>query len=110
LNFDEEEHFIIAMRELIHLERELEHEKIKLANMTDFNLMDAFMMVDYHMKKWITTTDLREALEDFGIFPHKEDVCLFLRQFDQDNDGRLQYSDFCDAFCPKDRLSAQVLN
>ena len=45
-----------------------------------------------------------------GIYPHKEDVFLFLRQFDRNDDGRLQYSDFCEAFCPKDSLSAQVLN
>ena len=82
MNFEEEEHFITAIRELIHLERELEYEKIKLASMADFNLMDAFMMVDLHMKKWITAPDLRDALEDYGIFPHKEDISLFLRQFD----------------------------
>jgi len=42
LNFDEEELFISAVREQIDLEKELEHEKIKLASMPDFNLMDAF--------------------------------------------------------------------
>lgn len=78
--------------------------------MSDFNLEDAFQMVDLQGKNWITGPDLREALEDYGMFPHKEDVFLFLRQFDKNSDGRLQYSDFCDAFCPKDSLSAQVLN
>lgn len=67
-------------------------------------------MLDKHNKGWITSPDLTEALADYGLYPHKDDVYLFVRRYDRDSDGRVLYSDFCDAFCPKDSLSSSVLN
>jgi Ca2+-binding EF-hand superfamily protein len=67
-------------------------------------------MVDLTGKSWVTAPDLRNALEDFGFYPHVNDVLLFIRRYDRDNDGRILYSDFCEAFCPKDTLSSGVLN
>lgn len=71
--------------------------------------MDAFQVIDKHSKGWVTAPEISEALADFGSFPHKEDVYLFVRRYDLDSDGRLLYSDFCDAFTPQDTLSAQIL-
>ena len=34
----------------------------------------------------------------------------FVRRYDHDADGRLLYSDFCDAFTPFDQYHAQVVN
>ena len=34
---------------------------------------------------------------------------LFVRRYDADNDGRVRYSDFCDAFSPKDVYYADLL-
>jgi len=83
--------------------------RIMLSACPDFNLMDAFQVIDKHSKGWVTGPEIAEALGDFGAFPHKEDVYLFVRRYDSDSDGRLLYSDFCEAFCPKDTLSAQIL-
>jgi Ca2+-binding EF-hand superfamily protein len=58
-------------------------------------------MIDRTAKGWVTSPELTEALGDLGLYSHKEDVYLFLRRYDRDSDGRLLYSDFCDAFTPK---------
>jgi len=109
LKFDEQEELIAALREQIRHERELEDAKIRLAAQPDFNLMDAFQVLDKHSKGWVTGPEIIEALGDLGSFPHKDDVYLFVRRYDKDSDGRILYSDFCDAFTAKDTLSSSAL-
>jgi hypothetical protein len=67
-------------------------------------------MLDRNSKGWVTVPEMIEALADYGVFPHKEDVYLFMRRYDRDSDGRLLFSDFCDAFCPSEIMVAQTLN
>lgn len=45
-----------------------------------------------------------------GEFYHKDDVYTFVRRFDRDSDGRLLFSDFCDAFTPHDSFYANSLS
>jgi Ca2+-binding EF-hand superfamily protein len=106
LKFDEEEELVSALKEQLRLDKELEEMRIMLAACPDFNLMDAFQIIDRHSKGWVTGPEIAEALADFGSFPHREDVYLFVRRYDADSDGRLLYSDFCEAFTPKDTLSS----
>ena len=68
--------------------------------------MDAYQMLDRQGTGWVTGPEVNDALGDYGVFPHKEDVYLFIRHYDRDSDGRLLYSDFCDAFCPRDLETA----
>lgn len=84
--------------------------KIRLTQQGDFNLQDAFQMLDAHKKGWVTAPDLHDTLLDFGIYCHKDDVYAFVRKFDHDSDGRLLFSDFCDAFTPNDSYYVHVLN
>ncbi len=63
-------------------------------------------MLDRQGKGWVTGPEVNDALGDYGVFPHKEDVYLFIRHYDRDSDGRLLYSDFSDAFCPRDLETA----
>ena len=42
--------------------------------MHDFNLTDAFKMIDNQGKNWTSANDLRNSVEEFGCFPHKNDV------------------------------------
>ena len=83
---------------------------MRIVSQHDFNLMDAFQMLDRQGKGYVTGPELIDALYDFGLQPHKEDVYLFVRHYDRDYDGRLLFSDFADAFCPLDQTSASVLN
>ena len=100
----------MAFREQIRYERQIEDAKVRIVSQHDFNLMDAFQMLDRQGKGYVTGPELIDALYDFGLQPHKEDVYLFVRHYDRDYDGRLLFSDFADAFCPLDQTSASVLN
>lgn len=99
-----------AFRELIRLELELDEAKSRLACQPDFNLMDAYQMIDKHSKGWVTVPEIIESLGDLGAYPHKDDVFLFLRRYDKDGDGRMLYSDFCDAFTPSDDGIASAMH
>ena len=57
-------------------------------------------MVDKHSKGWVTGPEVHEALNELGAYPHKDEIYLVVRRYDKDSDGRLLYSDFCDAFTP----------
>jgi Ca2+-binding EF-hand superfamily protein len=72
--------------------------------------MDAFQMLDRGSKGWITAPELVDVLVELGLYAHRDDVYLFVRRYDKDSDGRLLYSDFCDAFTPKSSLAASSLN
>lgn len=50
------------------------------------------------------------GLEDLGVFGLRSEIELFFKKIDKDNDGRLKFSEFCDAFCPKDKIYADYLN
>jgi Ca2+-binding EF-hand superfamily protein len=106
MKFDEEEELVAALKEQLKSEKELEEMKITLASCPDFNLMDAYQVIDKYGKGWVTGPDMTEALGEYGSFPHKDDVYLFVRHYDADSDGRLLFSDFCEAFTPKDTLAA----
>ena len=71
--------------------------------------MDGFSMLDKYGKGWLTGSDFLETLADFNIFPHKDDVFLLVRHYDRDGDGRILYSDFCDAFSPLHSATLQCL-
>ena len=90
-----------AFKEQINLEKELEDAKIRLVIQPDFNLMDAFQMLDKSAKGWITASELVDVLSELGTYAHRDNVYLFVRRWDKNSDGRLRYSEFCDAFTPK---------
>jgi EF-hand domain pair len=101
LKQDDEEELIRALKEQINLEKELEDAKGRLALQPDFNLMDAFQMLDRTARGYVTATELHDILADLGNYALRENVSLFHRRYDRNNDGRLLYSEFCDAFTPK---------
>ena len=66
-------------------------------------------MLDKYGKSWLTGPELAEAIADLNIYPHREDIFLLTRHYDKDGDGRLLYSDFCDAFSPQDHRASMML-
>lgn len=45
---------VSTLREVIKAERELEDLKVRLAGHPDFNLHDAFQLIDMHAAGWVT--------------------------------------------------------
>ena len=54
LNVEDEDELITVLKEFIQHDRELEAAKVSLAQQNDFNLMDAFQMIDLESKGWVT--------------------------------------------------------
>lgn len=95
--------------EIILNEKDIEEAKMKLAECADFNLMDAFSMIDDKSLGWTSAPQIYKCLITNGIFVHKDDVYQFTRRFDRDYDSKLLYSDFCEAMTPKDTYYAHNL-
>jgi Ca2+-binding EF-hand superfamily protein len=50
------------LKEIIFIERELESAKIELSLKPDFNLLDAFKMIDLQNKGWLSFNELCDVL------------------------------------------------
>lgn len=98
-----------VFRQQLELERQLERAKVDLSLRTDFNLIDAFRIFDSDGKGWLTASEIKEGLSLFNIFAQSEDILFFMLRYDKDEDNRLKYSEFCDAFLPTDSFHAGLL-
>lgn len=101
LKASDENELVRAFKEQISLENELEDAKNRLALQPDFNVPDAFDLLDRHLLGSLTSTELSDSLASNGIYAMSEDVFLFVKRYDRNHDGRLNYSEFQDALMPK---------
>jgi Ca2+-binding EF-hand superfamily protein len=101
LKSSDENELVRAFKEQIALENELEDAKNRLALQSDFNLPDAFDLLDRHLLGSLTSGDLSDALSSNGVYAVSEDVSLFVKRYDRNLDGRLNYTEFSEAFMPK---------
>ncbi len=101
MRIDDESELVRGFKEQIALENELEDAKNKLALQPDFNLPDAFDLLDRHGLSSLSATELSDSLAVNGVYTISEDVFLFVKRYDRNGDGRLFYSEFSDALMPK---------
>ena len=101
---------ILAFKQFLILDRDLELGKQDLSLRTDFNLIDFFRVFDIDGKGALTTSEFDYGMRIFGYYPNKEDLYLFFRRFDRDIDGKLRFSDFSEAFTPMQVEYASLLN
>jgi len=80
-----------------------------LAVKSDFNLLDSFRFFDVKGKGYINRIDLENGLKKFGIYSTNNELYLFMRKYDSDNDSLLKYTDFCEAITPKAVEYASIL-
>lgn len=76
---------------------------------TDFNLIDAFRIFNESGTGSACVQDLIHGLKDLGLEVNNDEITLFMARFDQDNDRKLRYSEFCQAFLPQDSFHASLL-
>jgi hypothetical protein len=67
-------------------------------------------MFDINSNGYISFSELKNGLNDIGIFPSIEDLELFIKRYDKNNDRRLRFSEFSDAFTPLDAYYGSLLN
>ncbi len=88
----------------INNEVEAESIRQRLFRRPLFNPQDAFRAIDKNDQGFITTDDLQEILDDYGIFISYKDLNLLVQHFkgdDAKNDGRISYTDFIKELSPK---------
>lgn len=54
MTLEDEEEVVALLKEIIKNERQLEAIKVDLARNSDFNLQDAFLLIDKERKGWVT--------------------------------------------------------
>lgn len=106
---EDEDKFVQLVKDQITIENDLEKAKKDLALCEDFNLIDAFRIIDPLAKGSVTIIDLQDNIKALGIFPTYDECSLFFKHYDTDYDGRLRYSNFCSAFTPKDKEFADLV-
>jgi hypothetical protein len=74
MRYDDESELVRGFKEQISLENELEDAKNKLALQPDFNLPDAFDLLDRHMFSSLSATELSDSLVVNGVYAISEDV------------------------------------
>jgi len=88
------------LKQHVEIQHCLEWEKLNLAHWHDFNLEDAFRFFDLEGKGFILSSEIRNGILDLGLKVDWNLLCLFVRRYDQYNDGRLWFEDFCNALTP----------
>ncbi len=101
---------IDVLKQFIQIEKEIEVAKQDLSLRPDFNLLDFFRTFDVDGRGSISSGELAEGMKRYSIFANKEELYLLLRRFDKDNDGKLKFSDFAEAFTCKQQEYANLLN
>jgi Ca2+-binding EF-hand superfamily protein len=71
-----------------------------VAIQSDFNTYDAFKIFDMRGLGYIDEFDLKTGLSESGIYASYDDLKLFFKAYDSNKDGKVRYSEFCDAIVP----------
>ena len=77
--------------------------------MDDFNLIDAFGILDDSGKGYITATELRAGLLQLGTRLSMDEIELIFQRLNKDACGLLKYSEFSEEFLPEDPHYARML-
>ena len=105
----EEDELSRVIKEFISIDKDLESIKQMLSLKTDFNLEDCYKLFDNDEKGYITFREIVETYSLFSLYPKKEDLELMMKKYDKDQDGKLNYEEFCKAVQPKDKNYASLL-
>jgi Ca2+-binding EF-hand superfamily protein len=87
------------LKNQIKLDKEVEIQKENLFSNTVFNTIDAFKIFDSENSGYITEDDFARVSEELGLSLPGMDRVIF--KFDKDQDGKLNYLEFCKALTPK---------
>ena len=68
-------------------EKDLELQKINLSLREDFNLIDAFGILDEDGRGTMTPLELYSSLRELDVIMTQEDSCLLFLRYNKDLDG-----------------------
>ena len=73
-------------------------------------MYDAFRLFDKYNLGYLNQYDLNDELNKLGIFGPQSEINLFFKRYDLNSDGRIRFSEFAEAFSPKDKIYSDHLN
>ena len=104
--------WVDSMLELVTQSRQCEAARMDLACRKDFNLIDAFALLDLDGKGFVSRDELFQRLRSFA--PEKElnglDVDIVFRRYNKAEDGRLKFSEFMHFISPLHEEYAEMVN
>lgn len=106
---EEENFFMRCLHEIIMLEKDLELRKIGMCLREDFNLIDAFGILDEDGKGNLNPIELHTALAKLNVKASQDDCSLLFHRCNREVDGLLKYSEFTSTFMPVDQHYARQL-
>lgn len=80
-----------------------------MAMAEDFNLLDAFRMLDIQGKGVVEKSDLKIALGNLCITASANELILLFTKLDQDKDGFVKYSEFANEILPSAKKYADMM-
>lgn len=91
-----------TLAKLAELYKDLTSARFDLCLREEFNVLNLYNHFDKRKAQEFGVAEAELALAEFGMFPHKSDLCLILRSFDKKSKARLDFDDFCSMLIPKD--------
>lgn len=76
---------------------------------SDFNLYDAFKIFDKYNLGELYKQDVEEGFNKLGVYAMRKEIDLFFKRYDSNNDHKLRYLEFSEAFTAKDSIYADHL-
>lgn len=100
------------MKEIIFQERETESAKIELSLKSDFNILDAFRMIDFRNIGAFTPSDMIEYLDRHLGFTEfsTDDIFLFFKKVDKTGRQKINLSEFSNAYLPFSREYSSLVS
>ncbi len=93
LSFDSRSILRDLLLEVAVHERQIEVLRQILAELSEFEPYAAFRRLDRLRRGFVTATEICEFVLKNGIHHTEEECELFVIRYDQNNDGKLQYSE-----------------
>ena len=89
LSNENQRNLVQLFYQMLQCVRQLEEAKQQLAECPDFNLIDAFQMIDHRKQGWTSSPQILTCLIENNVIVSKEDVNAFTKRFDRDFDMKL---------------------
>ncbi|OMJ92485.1 hypothetical protein SteCoe_4720 [Stentor coeruleus] len=93
--------FLSTFRLILDSESLAERVRQRLSREPNFNLHQAFMIVDKDRNGFITIDEFQSILQSHGIFATSKDLQNLLHKYDKNHDGKVSYSEFVEEVTPK---------
>jgi Ca2+-binding EF-hand superfamily protein len=88
---NDEAEMVTMLKEMVDMNRETETMKNELSMRRDFNLFNAFNILDKDRKGYATMKDLEKMMNRYNMYPTKDELYMMFKKFDTMMNGIVKY-------------------